>query len=242
MLPVIVAEAETRQTTVYPFLLLYLRNTWVELTAKGRVSFLSALHFSHVSLLLLVNRNLAALFLWRPISCLARKQRPMVAPSIGEPHDLLFVAKCRQVALGLSQCNPYRESLLRNAEKYLQFIKRGANRELHKCREELKADLIAVEEGRRLRQPMKFRGDLYKGGRSFFAGVPGEIQGYTNPISGVVSWGGRFTLPGYAYPPPAEDYELRVDDGRNGNIRIISIIDGPPGPLVIQFKVNGPLQ
>ena len=166
----------------------------------------------------------------------------MVVPSIGEPHDPLFVAKCRQVAIGLPQGNPYRESLLRNAEKYLQLIKRGAIRELHKCREELREDLIAVEEGRRLREPMKFRGDLYKGGRSFFAGVPGEIQGYTNPISGVVSWGGRFTLPSYAYPPPAQDYELRLGDGRNGNIRIVSITNRPLGPLVVQFKVNGPLK
>jgi hypothetical protein len=102
--------------------------------------------------------------------------------------------------------------------------------------------LIAVEEGKRLREPMKFRGDLYKGGRPFFAGVPGEVQGYTNPISGIVSWEGRFTLPVYAYPPPAEDYQIRLDDGRNGNIRVISITNRPPGPLVIQFKLKGPLQ
>ena len=163
-------------------------------------------------------------------------------PSIEEPHDPLFVTKCRQVALGLPQWNPYRESLLRNAEKYLRLITRGANHELHKCREELKAELIAVEERRRPPAPMEFPGDLYKGGRSFFAGVLGEIQEYTNPISGVISWSGRFTLPSYAYPPPAEDYELRLDDGRNGNIRIISITNRPPEPLVALFRVNGPLQ
>jgi hypothetical protein len=131
--------------------------------------------------------------------------------------------------------------LLRNAEKYLQLLKRGTKADLDECRQDLKADLIAVEEERRPRGIMRFRGDLYKGGRSFFAGVPGEILEHTNTASGVISWGGRFTLPSSAYPPPGEDYELRLDDGRSGSIWIISIADRPPA-LVVQLKVVGPLQ
>jgi hypothetical protein len=88
---------------------------------------------------------------------------------------------------------------------------------------------------------MRFRGDVYKAGQLYLSGVTGALQQRTTP-GGCLAWSGRFVVPGNACPPPGEDYQLRLDDGRSGAMHVLVVTPNIHLQPVAHFELNGPLQ
>jgi hypothetical protein len=88
---------------------------------------------------------------------------------------------------------------------------------------------------------VRFRGDVYKAGQLYLSGVTGSIQ-QPSPGSDFLTWSGSFVVPGNACPPPGDDYELRLDDGRSGAMRILVVTPNIHLQPVAHFELNGPLQ
>jgi hypothetical protein len=88
---------------------------------------------------------------------------------------------------------------------------------------------------------MRIRGDVYKAGKLYLAAVTGSIQ-EPAPGDDFFTWSGSFVVSGDACPPPGNDYELRLDDGRSGTMRVLVVIPNIHLQPVDHFELNGPLQ
>jgi hypothetical protein len=88
---------------------------------------------------------------------------------------------------------------------------------------------------------MQFRGNVYKAGKVYIVGVTGDIQ-HTTTTGGFSSWSGYFNVPDKLDPPPGDDYELSLDDGRLGAMSVIVVRSGSHRRMVAEFKINGGLQ
>ena len=86
---------------------------------------------------------------------------------------------------------------------------------------------------------MHFRGDVYKAGRLVLAAVTGSIR---QPVAGsdFLTWSGSFVVPGNGCPPPGDDYELRLDDGRSIAMRVVVVTPNMHLQPVAHFELSGP--
>jgi hypothetical protein len=80
---------------------------------------------------------------------------------------------------------------------------------------------------------------LSKAGQVVLPAVNGTIQERETP-GGFKSWDGTFEIPPRA-PVVVDEYDLALDDRRQGVINVLQITSGGGG-MVAHFKVSGPLQ